>query len=265
VPNPGQPVVRDIGAAVRQPAHHTVPEGKPIELTIDVELPHRLRIARRSFLLLGPHQRRIEVELIQAVHLREVGFDEPMVRGECAPHRARTVRLREVDRISRDVGGHETMPLIGRLARRVDLHDEMLDAAVRPELDLRVPDVNLREPVGLIAGLGVALTRHALDGDRVVAEPRNEPIPFDGSTRPAGRDQQRSHQAMRDPPARDVLGSIGHECDSSDCGGSEGGIAATPGIPRSYLWRAAVPVLEKPVPQTVAGGALPRLLLRSPK
>src|ERR1700679_415387 len=132
----------------------------------------------------------------------------------------------------------------------------MLDAAVRSELDLRVPHVNLREPVGLIAGLGVALTRHALDGDRVVAEARDEPIVFDGSTGPAANDQQRGQEAAGDPPARDVLVSIGHECDGGDGGGSEVALLANAGIPRSYVVRTARRVLEKPVAQRVAGPSL---------
>ncbi len=75
----------------------------------------------------------------------------------------------------------------------------MPDAAVRSELDLRVPHANPRKPIGLIAGLGVAVTRHALDRDRVVAEARNEPVMFNGSAGPAADEQQRRYEPAGDP------------------------------------------------------------------
>ena len=83
--------------------------------------------------------------------------------GERALYRARCILLREAHGIPRHVDDDSTVLLIRRLARRVNLHDEMPDAAVRAELDLSVPHAHAREPVDLIACLRVASARNALD------------------------------------------------------------------------------------------------------
>ena len=102
--------------------------------------------------------------------------------------------LRDVHGIPRHVGDDSAVALIRRLARRVNLHDEMPDAAVGAELDLGVPHAHARKPVDLIACLRVAAARDALDGEGVVAEARDEPVAFSGPGGAAGEEQQRGWQ-----------------------------------------------------------------------
>src|SRR5579863_719411 len=189
-----------------------------VELAIDVELPHLLRVAWRSLGQLSAVQCRVEVELIEAVHLRKMGLDNAAIGGERAPDRARAIRLREEHGIPRHVGDDLTMALSRWLARRVDLHDEMPDAAVRTELDLGVPYANEREPVDLIGCFRVALARHVLDGDGVVAEARDEPVVVSGPSGTAGEYQQSAHNAVRDPMARDVFVPMRHGTSRRRCG-----------------------------------------------
>jgi hypothetical protein len=65
----------------------------------------------------------------------------------------------------------------------------MPDAAVRAELDLGVPHVNAWEPVGFVACLSVAMARHALNGDGIVAEARDEPVAFNWPGGTTGDDE----------------------------------------------------------------------------
>ena len=47
--DPGQPVVRDLRPATRQQSHHAMMQREPVELPVDVELPHLHRVAGARF------------------------------------------------------------------------------------------------------------------------------------------------------------------------------------------------------------------------
>ena len=110
-----------------------------------------------------------------------MGHGYAAARGEIATDRAAGVALRDVHRIPRHVHGDASLALVRRLARRHDVHDEVSDAAVGGELDLRMPLADARESVDLVARHRVAATRHALDRNGVAAEPRDEPIALGGA------------------------------------------------------------------------------------
>jgi hypothetical protein len=97
-----------------------------------------------------------------------------------ARDRPRPVALRHAHGIRRHLGDDTALALPGRLARRVDVHDETPDAAVGAELDPGVAPANAREPVDRVARNRVPAAHHALDRDRVAAEAGDEPVSFAG-------------------------------------------------------------------------------------
>jgi hypothetical protein len=89
------------------------------------------------------------------------------------------------------VGDNVSLTLIGRLARRDDVHDESADAAVRRERDLGVPLVHARKSVHIVDRQCVSAAHDVLDCHRIVAKSRDEPVAFFGLAWAACRDCKR--------------------------------------------------------------------------
>jgi len=151
---------------------------KPIEFAIDVELAQLHCVARRSFQRGSACECRVEVELVETVHLRHVGHCHSAVRSKVVSQRARVVFLDEVNRVRRHIGCHPPLALIRRLRWCVDIHLEVADGAAGAKLDLGMPPAHAREAIHTVDDDVVSATSDALHRDRVVTEARDEAIPL---------------------------------------------------------------------------------------
>jgi hypothetical protein len=77
--------------------YDSVVQRKPIEFPVDVELPKLHRVARYSFQRRGPSEGRVEVELVETVHLWHVSHGNGAVRRKVVSQLARVVGLQNVN------------------------------------------------------------------------------------------------------------------------------------------------------------------------
>ena len=71
-----------------------------------------------------------------------------------------------------------TLTLIFRLARRMYVHHQSLDASIVIERYLGVSRADAREPIDLVALEHVPVTRYTFYGNSVASEERKESIPL---------------------------------------------------------------------------------------
>ena len=166
IPVARQPVVVQIGLVGSDQSHDAVVQWEVIELAVDVVLPQHHAVSRRH----GVSERRAEIQVGEAVHLREMRHRQRTARREGDVLRARGVALGDVNRVGAHIRDHVALPLVRRLARRGDVHLEMLDGSVGGQAHRGVTTANAREAVDLVAHDLVAAARDALDGDGIVPE-----------------------------------------------------------------------------------------------
>ena len=99
--------------------------------------------------------------------------------------------LDDVHRVVAHIRNDVALPLVRRLARRSDVHLEMLDRSVIGQADRGVTTTHTRKAIDFIAHDLVAAAHVALDGNGVVAEEREIAILLCGRARLARGDREK--------------------------------------------------------------------------
>jgi hypothetical protein len=179
---------------IGQEAHDAVVQGKPVEFAVDVELAQLHGVARRSLERRRPSEGRVEVKLVETVHLRHVGHCDGAAGRKLVSQLARVVGLQNVNGIRGDIGRNMPLALIRRLRRCMDVHHEVPNGAPGAELDLGVAPAHARESIHTVDDDLVSGASDALHGNRVVAEARDETIPLFRPGRSACEGCQRGNE-----------------------------------------------------------------------